>query len=132
MINSRRKGNSAERAVCKILSHYFGGKFERRSMGIPGSDIVCPDNFPYAVEVKHDKRVKGIHLFKGHHSLRGFWKQAIKQGLAVSKDALLIVKVEGLFFVTAERSGDGCQSEWILLERWCDQQVYRQPQSVAV
>jgi len=118
-INSRVKGNKAEREVAKILSHHFGRKFERRSMGMAGSDIVCPDGFPFAVEVKHDKRVKAIHLFKGHNVLRTFWKQALQQGIAVCKDALLIVKCEGLWFVTHEVGGDGVMRDWMILEHWC-------------
>jgi Holliday junction resolvase len=110
-INSRRKGNNAEREVCKILSKHFGGKFERRSMGIAGSDIVAPDDFPYAVEVKHHKTVRAIHLFKGHNQLRKWWKQTEAQ--ASGKRPLLIVKVEGSWFCTTWGQG------WDLLNDWC-------------
>jgi hypothetical protein len=115
MINSRRKGNNAEREVCKILSKHFPGKFERRSMGIAGSDIVCPDDFPYAVEVKHDKRISAIHLFKGHNVLRKWWEQACKQ-TPEGKRPILLAKVEGCWFVYYGM-------EWHLLQLWLEAEV---------
>ena len=112
-INSRRKGNNAERDVIKILKAHFPGLWERKPMGIPGPDILAPPDFPYAIEVKHDKRIKAIHLFKGHHALRKFYGQAFKQAYKLDKKPLLIVKVEGWFFASTE------PAEWTPLHAWC-------------
>jgi hypothetical protein len=111
MINSRRKGNNAERQVCKILSRHFQGKFERRSMGIAGCDIIAPDDFPYAVEVKHHKTVRAIHLLVGHFMLDKWWQQACEQ--ANNKTPLLVVKCERRWFCMDRASG------WVLFEEWC-------------
>jgi hypothetical protein len=118
VVNSRLKGNKAERDVIKILSKYFPGKFERRSLGIAGSDIVCPDSFRYAPEVKHRKTVKALHLLIGKNKmLNDWWKQADHQAKVAEKHTLLIVKCEGKWFCT-----EFCPAQvghWMLLEDWC-------------
>jgi hypothetical protein len=114
MINSRRKGNAAEREVCKILSKHFPGKFERRSMGIAGSDIVCPEDFKWAVEVKHHKTVRAIHLLKGHHMLDKWWNQACSQASATDKQPLLVVKAEGTWFCETRAVS------WSVFKDWCE------------
>ena len=101
MVNSRKKGNVGERQVIKILSKYFPGKFERRSMGVAGSDIVTPDKFDFAVEVKYHKTVKAFHLLIGKNKLLNtWWKQAEQQAEGTTKSPLLIVKCEGKWFCT--------------------------------
>lgn len=117
MINSRAKGNRAEREVLKILKAKYGGEpWERKSMGIPGPDLLTPDDFPYAVEIKHDKRVRCKHLFSGHSVLEGFWKQAVTQASALGKKPLLIVKAEGIWFASND-TGWG-QGDWKTLKHW--------------
>lgn len=121
MVNSRRKGSQAERAVIKILSKHFLGKFERRSMGIQGADIICSDdNFKYAVEVKHVKTVRALHLLMGNHLLNAWWKQAREQAGRVNKQPLLVAKVEGKFFCT-EVEPNLCL--WEQFEKWCQHQI---------
>lgn len=119
MVNSRLKGNKAERDVIKILSKYFPGKFERRSMGIAGSDIICPDSFRYAPEVKHHKTVKAIHLLIGKNKkLNDWWEQADYQASQqMGKSTLLIVKCEGKWFCTEFSPAE--VGHWALLEDWC-------------
>lgn len=64
-INSKQKGNGYERKVCKILSKWASEKFERRSMGIPGTDIICPDWFPFEIECKKRNNWSFDDFFKG-------------------------------------------------------------------
>jgi hypothetical protein len=114
MVNSRQKGNQAERDVCKIFRKYFTGTFERKPMGIPGPDILCPPHWIFAVEVKNDKKIKAIHLLcKPLQLLDDYWKQADAQADALDKSPLLIAKVESFWFATENRT------VWIPLELWC-------------
>lgn len=90
-------------------------------MGIAGSDIVTPDKFPFAVEVKHRKTLKAIHLLMGKNKqLNDWWKQAETQAKAANKQALLIVKVEGKWLAT-DLSPD--LFHWYPLEVWCKHQI---------
>lgn len=121
MVNSRAKGNEAERAVVKILSRYFPGKFERRSMGIAGCDIVCPEDFLWAPEVKNNKMVRLKHFWKPTLQLTTFWVQTKTQAAALGKLPLLIVKAEGLWFCwdNIPNSYDFAHNVW-LFEDWCE------------
>jgi len=117
-INTRRKGNTAEREICKRLSKYFPGKFERRSMGIKGCDVICSDEqFPYAVEVKHQISVKAIHLFIGNQSTKKWWSQTVNQAMRVGKQPLLVAKVERYWFCTT----DGVN--WNLFDKYLEGKV---------
>ena len=97
MVNSRRKGNEAERSIVKMFRNHYGGHWERRSMGVPGADIIAPDSFAYAIEVKNVANLKLLHLFKGSKVLDDFWAQAVQQAKAAEKAPLLMVKIEGLW-----------------------------------
>ena len=114
IINAKRKGNTYERKVCKILSLYFPGKFERRSMGIKGADVICSDDgFPYATEAKHQKGIKAIHLLVGNSQIDKWWQQAKEQAGRVNKKPLLVARVERHDFCTI----DG--NKWHLFDIWC-------------
>lgn len=62
-INARRKGKRAEAAVCKMLAKWWGGRFERRSMGYKNlPDIIPPATFvPLAQRISVKNR-KDFHL----------------------------------------------------------------------
>lgn len=120
-INSRRKGNQAERDVIKILRQYFPGPWERKPMGIPGPDIQPPDDFPYAIEVKNHKSLRFKHLYEPTKLLLSFIKQAMDQAKDLKRDALLVIKIEGIWMC--------CQGfeyrhfaypSWSVLTDWCD------------
>jgi len=115
LVNGRLKGNSAEREICKILSKYFSGKFERRSMGMKGSDIICPVDFPYEVEVKHDKALRLKHFWQPTKKLEEFWQQTVNQACYTDKMPLLCAKVEGIWFCWQTKPFHTAQ----LLEDWC-------------
>jgi hypothetical protein len=118
VVNSRAKGNQGEREVCKILSRYFGGKFERRSMGYEGNDIITPDGFPYGIEVKFDKSVRLKHFWKPTQKLKDFWKQTLAQCKNSGKHPLLCAKVEGMWFCWTHAEF-GFALNAYLLEDWC-------------
>ena len=111
-INSRAKGNRGEREVAKIFRDALGGTWERKSMGIPGPDLLCPPSFRFAVEVKHDKRIKALHTYTGSAVLTQYWKQADAQADALDLSPLLICKIEGKWLCS-----DGI-GRWELLETW--------------
>lgn len=118
MTNSRAKGNRGEREVLKILKSHFGGEpWERKSMGIPGPDLLTPNEFPYAVEVKFNKSIKLIHFFKENKQLKDWWKQTQEQAFALNKTPLLIVKVEGIWFAISREFLS--TTFWKTLESWC-------------
>lgn len=98
MVNSRRKGNRAEREVKNQLRAWWGGDWKRQTMGIPGSDLVPPPDFPFSVEIKHWKRTKHKHLFNPTAEVLGFWEQAVTQAVIEAKKPMLIIKVEGTWY----------------------------------
>ena len=99
MVNSRAKGNDGERAVCKILSQWWGGHWERRSMGVPGPDLVTPDDFPWAVEVKNHKTIHPGHFWYPTKMLQDWWWQASRQATQCDRLPLLVVKALGDWYV---------------------------------
>jgi hypothetical protein len=118
MVNSRKKGNAAERYVCKTLSKYFNGKFERRSMGYNGCDIICPDDFQWAPEVKDNKQITLKHLFAPTKLLKDFWQQALFQAKKNNKVPLLVVKIEGMWFCWMK--GEPLEHQWHEFDEWCE------------
>jgi Holliday junction resolvase len=125
MVNSRAKGNRAEREVIKTLKRHFVGPFERRTMGLPGPDVVAPDEFHWAIEVKDDKTVRLKHIWKPTQKLIEFWEQATQQARVIRKNPLLVVKIEGLWFAWNVVHFDNANgydfhsTKW-LFENWCE------------
>lgn len=120
MVNSRRKGNRGEREALNILKSHFGGHWERKPLGIPGPDLLAPDDFPYAVEVKNEKAIRAIHLIgTPTKKLHDFWKQADAQADALDKLPLLVCKVESVWFACSE------WGQWQLLTDWCEREKQR-------
>lgn len=99
MTNGRQKGSSAERQVCKMLREWWGGTFQRRSLGMPGDDLIGPPNFGWSVEVKHVKALKVKHLFWPTAQLRSFWMQCLNQASKLGKAPALFCKIEGSWYV---------------------------------
>lgn len=113
MVDVRAKGAKAETDAKNILKKYTGLGWER----VPGSgaldekhlmkgDLYCPgkDNL-YAVEVKHyeDDHLTSQILTSKNPQLLDWWKQAVRQGIQVSKKPLLIFKHNrSKFFVAFE------------------------------
>ena len=120
MVNGRQKGNKAERDVIAVLRKHFGGEpWQRRSMGVDGYDIITPDWFRWAIEVKDRKSVKLKHLWKPTKELRSFWQQAVDQSLTERKKPLLVIKIEGLWFaIDSPYFGSSVE----LFEDWCEEE----------
>lgn len=99
MVNSGKKGNASTRLIGAILGEWWRGKkFERRKDYYQGSDLIVPDDFPFAVEVKDWKELRIKHFFNPTALLKSFWEQARNQAEKEGKRPLLICKSEGTWF----------------------------------
>lgn len=103
-INSRDKGKRGEREVVQLLADWWGGTFERKRAGVPGSDINCPPGFPWAVEVKNTNDIRLRNLFCPNASLKSYWNQTISQATKEGRRPLLLAKIEGFWFVFCNES----------------------------
>ena len=121
-INSRNKGNKAERVVAKLLEGWTGKQFARTpsSGGLQWKttnskgDIVCTTEghlFPFCIEIKHHKKIDFNELLIGSKKtpkIIGFWEQCIRDAKLAKKAPLLIFRYNNLpkdfFFVILETS----------------------------
>lgn len=105
MVNSKAKGGAAERDVMARLKDWYPGDWRRKPFCQKGSDLITPDNFPWSVEVKHDKQLKLSHLWKPTKFLQACWEQTIEQAFDDNKKPLLIMKIEGAWFAATVLDG---------------------------
>lgn len=113
-INSKNKGSRVELEVVKILEKRFGkGKFRKvpSSGALVGgknkemsenldisqkdtlaSDIICPPNFSFSVEVKGRKEASFWDLFNKKAELNDWLNQVYEDAEFANKKPLLIVK----------------------------------------
>ena len=113
MVNSKSKGKRGENGAAKLLEQWWGGHFCRtpdsgafmttHTKQILGSgndisgDLICPEDFPFCVEVK---RRKVIDLFKCIRSyndadddhLASWWAQTVRDAKRTEKVPLLMFK----------------------------------------
>ena len=103
-VDPRAKGARAETIVKEALRKYTGLNWER----VPGSGALNEKHYLkgdlyvtneknlYAVEVKHyqEDHIDSRILTSKDPQLLQFWKQAVRQGLQVSKKPLLIFKFD--------------------------------------
>ena len=106
-INSRSKGQRAERELVKRFSVWWGGEpFFRtplsgglatmghsfKGVEITG-DISTPDpNFCFCVEAKHHESWAFEQLFNEKNIIEKWWDQACKQAVSSNKKPLLVFK----------------------------------------
>jgi hypothetical protein len=102
MVNSKAKGGAAEREVIKLFNTMLGGGFSRQPNQKNGHDVIAPDNFPYATEVKDNRGLKTRHFINPNKLLQDFWKQTCKNAKAIDKTPQLVCKVEGVWFCVME------------------------------
>ena len=107
-INSKLKGNKAERDACKLLSAWVGVSFNRvpnsgglqwgRDARISG-DVVAPINFdfPFNIEVKYYEDL-GINKKLNLTLIKKFWGQTKKDSLSSDKIPILLAKQNGSEF----------------------------------
>lgn len=119
-INSRKKGNKAERAVANLLTEWTGKKFARTpsSGGLQWQasnakgDIVCTEEghfFPLCVEIKAHQEVNFEELLtkrKKSPKILEFWKQCRRDAHLASKAPILFFRYNGLpkdfYFIIVE------------------------------
>lgn len=103
--NSRTKGNSFERKVCKILNEYFNTTEFIRSPGsgafstthnLPehlkfSGDLITPKMFKYTIECKKGYNKENIgSIFNPKSDLISFIQQAEKDASKIQKNFLII------------------------------------------
>lgn len=98
MVNSKLKGNKGEVQVLNLFRNWWGGHWERHSMGYAGSDLITPENFPFAIEVKFDDKIQARHFFHPTKFLIKCWQQAKSQAADKGKSPLLVAKAEGTWY----------------------------------
>lgn len=114
-INSRSKGNKAERIAAKVISDWTGKKFGR----VPSSgglqwknshakgDIVCTEEghfFPFCLEVKNYREINFEHLlYLDKPQIVEFWDQCVRDAEIARKCPMLMMRYDRLpkefFFV---------------------------------
>ena len=114
-INSKQKGNSWERALCKILKERFPGRDfsrvptsgaffgksnkERRYLAednvkeVLSGDIICPSNFRFSVECKSYADISFWDLFNESSDLHSWMRQCSEDAEFTNKFPLLVVKI---------------------------------------
>lgn len=90
-------------------------------MGLPGPDVVAPDDFSWAIEIKDAKTIRLKHIWKPNKKLQDFWSQAKLQAQQAKKTPLLVVKIEGIWFCWEEVPADiYFHDHKQLFEDWCE------------
>lgn len=121
-INSRNKGNRAERVAADLFQKWANKPFSRtpssgglqwKSSHVKG-DITCTKEghyFPFCVEIKNHKDIDFNHLLVPkikHCAILEFWTQCKRDADACDKIPLLLMRYNGLskdfFFVVLEQS----------------------------
>lgn len=129
-INSKNKGNTAERELCKILEERFiEHKFKRvpNSGAIFGAsnrdqaegmediivntfvgDIITPTNFKYSIESKFYKEISFWDLFNESSSLHQWFKQSEEDAEFSNRKPMIVAKFnhkKRICFVKEKRKG---------------------------
>jgi hypothetical protein len=113
-INSKNKGSSGERELCKILNNrfglglfsrvpmsgaYTGGKNRTKTSNLSNSakdtlsgDIITPDNFKFSIEHKFYKEASFWDLFNDNSNLKSWFIQCEGDAKFIEKEPMLIVK----------------------------------------
>lgn len=123
MSNGKRKGNKAERELCKWWKEWTGLEFTR----IPASgglrwktfanatsgDLICADErhgrrFQFSIESKSYKDINFEHLILGNKKVKilEFWSQAKEDAQRASKVPILFMRYNGMnkntYFIVME------------------------------
>lgn len=108
-INSRSKGNKAERMAAAVFTEWTGRPFSRtpssgglnwKSQNVKG-DIVCTKEghyFPFCVEIKHHNRIdfNELLLNKKNRKVVSFWEQCLNDAKRANKVPLLLFRYNNL------------------------------------
>lgn len=129
-INSKNKGNTAERELCKILEGRFEG---HKFMRVPNSgamfgasnrhlaegvedvitntfvgDIITPTNFKYSIESKFYKDISFWDLFNESSNLHQWFRQAEDDAKFSDRKPMIVAKFNHrgrICFVKEKRKG---------------------------
>lgn len=129
-INSKNKGNTAERELCKIFEERFDGK---KFMRVPNSgamfgasnrtlaegvegviantfvgDIIVPTNFRYSIESKFYKDISFWDLFNESSNLHQWFKQSESDAEFSNRKPMIVAKFNHrgrICFVKEKRKG---------------------------
>lgn len=115
MPNSKNKGNTGEREVCKIFKKrwpdkefirvpssgaYFGKSNKQRRIlaednvkEVLSGDIICPSNFKFSVESKFYADISFWDLFNESSDLHSWMKQCAEDAAFANKLPMLVVKI---------------------------------------
>lgn len=111
-VNSRRKGSTNERELCKLMESWTGYEFAR----VPASgglrwkntqdtvgDIICTDKFHsrrfrLTIETKFYKDINFEHLILGNKKVKinEFWNQAKDDGIRANKVPIVLMRYNGM------------------------------------
>lgn len=121
-INSRAKGNKAERNTAKLFEKWTGKQFARtpssgglnwKSSNSKG-DIVCTTEghyFPFCIEIKNHKEINFEQLILPlkHRKILEFWEQCERDAIKARKIPLLLMRYNGMpknMFFSVLRAND--------------------------
>lgn len=86
-------------------------------MGYEGDDIITPDNFPFAIEVKDDEKLVTRHFFHPTKFFLDCWRQAKVQAFDKGKAPLLVANVESKWYCIAPLSMSMSESGSVLTRK---------------
>ena len=109
-INSRNKGNKAERTVAKLMEKWTSKQFARtpssgglnwKSANSKGDIVSTTEGhyFPFCIEVKHHAEINFSELLipgKKKVKVLEFWEQCKRDALRANKIPLLFMRYNGL------------------------------------
>lgn len=112
MANSKKKGNKAERELCKWFQKWTGFPFTRvpasgglrwKNTNATAGDIICDDErhsrrFQFSVESKSYKDINFEHLLLGNKKIKilEFWQQACDDAKRSGKLPILFMRYNGM------------------------------------
>lgn len=112
MSNGKKKGNKAERELCKWFQQWTGFPFTRvpasgglrwKNTNATAGDIICDDErhsrrFQFSVESKSYKDINFEHLILGNKSIKilDFWKQCNEDAERSGKVPILFMRYNGM------------------------------------
>lgn len=138
-VDGKKKGNRVELAICKLFKKTWVDELFSRSVGsgnrwsqtdltttakkVFSSDLVCPDNFKFSIEVKGGYSSVNITnaLTKGNKTLDGFLHQASTDADRTNLQPMLCWKQDHkpwLCFIRNEACGDWCVEKIFYRENW--------------
>ena len=97
MINSRAKGQRAERELCKLLSDELGVEVKRNVDQARSGGADCLDVPGFAIEVKHRQAT----------SVPAWWKQARQQAIKALAEPILFYRKDREAWKAAIATADG-------------------------